>query len=272
MKDFASTLFSQLNNSNEFQTLKNDFNQLKSNIENSQNINQIFAMLGHNKIAHPLRDRVEKILKGYIEELLDGMDMNSLCLYFSYSTCSIHLTHDKIPCFEFQPRHWASPTSNMVYINFAKQQITVYDAKDEYEQADELFRENVQKESKKLQELEDHLALMNKKKKSRAFIMKEIRKRLFFINMPKYILLYIGCYLFPSKYKALLEAMEKMIQKQEKEIKYQQERVQEMEKRSYLLIYEEFHATQQQILKKLEPLHFKIKTETVDSIFNKSDD
>lgn len=269
MKDFNSTLFTQLKTSDKFHALIQEFNQLKDNIEKNSDMNQLFEMLEHNRISWPLRETVEKIIDGYVKGLLEGLDLSSLSLYPSYSSYSIHYAFDKIPSFEYQPNYWASPASELVCIDFKKQQIIVYESEDDYKKADELFQKNIEKEREKLQELKNHLALMKRKRKSRAFILKEIRDSIWSLNVPKYLLFHISCYLLPARYKVLLDAADEMIQNQEKKVQNQKKRVQEYESKSYMNIHKELRNMQQQVLQKLEPLCFKTVTETVESVFSK---
>lgn len=152
MKDFNFTLFTQLKTSDEFHTLIQEFNQLKDNIEKNSDMNQLFEMLGHNRISWPLIETVKKIIDGYVKGLLEGLDLSSLSLYPSYSSYSIHYAFDKIPSFEYQPNYWASPARELVCIDFKKQQIIVYESEDDYKKADELFQKNIEKEREELQE------------------------------------------------------------------------------------------------------------------------
>jgi len=270
MEEYSSILFTQLNNSNEFQTLISDFCKLKINIEGILNINQLFEMLKHNSIAWSLRGPVERILDEYVKGLLDGMDLNNFSLFPSYYAYSIKMAFNKIPIFEFKPNYWGGLPSNLVYIDFSKQQITVYDSKNDYKKAEELLQRKIEKEGKKLQDLKKHLILMKKKKKSRIFILKEIRNNIWFLSEPKHAFFYISCYIFPSKYKILLNIMDDMIEKQKEKVENQKKRIQKFEEKNYLNIYEELCNLQQQILKRLEPLCFKIITETAESVFSKN--
>lgn len=272
MKDFPSTLFTQLKNSDELENLKQDFYQLHSIIEHGNDMKSFFQMLGYHQIAYSLRKRVEHIVKDYMAELLHGLDMDNLRVFASSSSYSIHLSHDRVPMLEYKPHYWVNPSTDLIRINFSEQTISVYDVKQEYEQAQKHFLGNVKKEKIELQKLEDHLLLMNQRKKSRAFILKEIRQQIWFINKPKYFLFAIGCYVFPSKYKSLRKAMDELINKQEGKIQYQKEKVQKMEARNYLQIYEEYVTTQQQVLQKLTPLQFKIKTVKLESMFEEEMD
>lgn len=268
MKDFNSTLFSELNSSNEFQNLIVDFYRLKNNIENVCDINKLFKMLGRNKISFSLRKPVEQIIDNYVKSLLGDMDLENLSISSSHSSCSISMAFDKVPSFEYKPNHWASLSSGLVYIDFKKRQIVVYDSEHDYKKADELFQKKIQKEKEKLQDLKNHLTLMKQKRKSRAFILKEIRESIFFLNVPKYILFHISCYLSPARYKILLDTAEKMIKKQEVRVQYQKKRVQEFENRSYINLHKELCDLQKQILERLKPLGFEIVTEPVEPIFS----
>lgn len=276
MKDFNSTLFSELNSSNEFQNLIVDFYRLKNNIENVCDIDELFEMLGHNRISFSLRKPVEQIIDNYVKSLLGDMDLENLSISSSHSSCSINMAFDKVPSFEYKPNHWAGPSSGLVYIDFKKRQIVVYDSEHDYKKADELFQKKIQEEKEKLQDLKNHLVLMKQKRKSRAFILKEIRESIFFpilmkssyLNVPKYILFHLSCYLSPARYKILLDAAEKMIKKQEERVQYQKKRVQEFENRSYINLHKELYDLQKQILERLKPLGFEIVTEPVKPIFS----
>lgn len=267
MKDFGSTLLIQLNNSKEFQKYIEDFNCMRDNIVNGRDINELFQMLKDNDMFKPLRKMMRKVIDNYVRNLLRDTDLESLYIYPSYSSCFISFESSKIPSFEYAPRHWAGPPNELVNIDFTKREIKVFDFEYEYKKADELYKKKIAEEKERLKKLKDELELMKQKRKSRAFILKIIRENLPVI-MHKYILFHISCYLLPSRYKELLKVADKMIERQEKRVRDQEQRVYEFESIDYMDIYKKLRALQEEILERFKPLGFTIITVLAESRFD----
>lgn len=199
------------------------------------------------------------------------MDLEDIDISPSYDSCSIDFEFKKVPSFEYKPHHWGQPSHLLVDIDFAKRQIEVFDSKDDYKKADELLRKKIEREKQELEKLKNKLELMKQKRKSRAFVLKEIRENILLLNVYKYILFYIGCYFLPSKYKLLLEIADNMIKNLEEEIQNQEKRIRNLEGINYMDFYKKLCGLQKEILERLEPLDFEIVTVQLKPGFDESD-
>lgn len=272
MTNVHSVVFKQLRESEEFETLQEEFRQLQSTIQGGNQLKDIYAITKSNVFAPLLKRRLTTIIETYIQEALDDFPPDTLTLSSNYNLVSVYFPFSKIPSIQYQPNCWAAPTSNLLTVDFAKQEIRLYDALEEYKQAQDILQQNIAKEKEKLADLKSCLALMDKKKHSNPFILKEIRNQILFIHKPRFFLLTVSCFFLPSKRKLLHQAMTELIQKQEKHVKHQQERIEELESRDYLQLYKEYQDIQQKILKKLESLSFSVQQVKISSIFLDDDE
>lgn len=272
MNPFSEVLVDALKQSGEYKALQKDYQKLIDIIENTEDIHLLFPLLQSSRIAGSLRQKTEKTIKMYMTEILNGLDENLFRIYCSCFDCSVHMNHGRVPLFETSPNHWTYPCTDLLRIDFSEQKIIVYDVREEYEKAEEYFLQYKERKRKQMLEAEEKLKQLKENKKNRAFILKEIREQIFGIAEVKFFFFSVSCYFSPSKYKALQKAAEEMIHQQERIVQSLQQKMAELDSRSYKNIHQEYLRLQQQVLDRLTSLGFKQETATLSTLLDTEDE
>lgn len=261
------TLFSLMQQSERYKNFEENVAAIRHSIQNKDSV-AFFSHILHNDPILPFRMDAKDALTKITAELLGDACPDMLSFYVSYSQASISMSYEEGISYEYKDktdssRVFTSTPHAIAMLDFAKQELLIYDLKDEYQTALVWAKENAERLETKLGELLGQIQKLEKGRKSRLRMLAAFADVTWTMTPLNWLKFHLKCLLVPRARKELTKLYEREIDRKKVLASDLSEKIAKRKALSFETAYQVVEKHQALVIEKFSPLGFDVKTVTV---------